>query len=433
MKKIGLFLAAAGLLTLLLTACDTSCRHWGMREIPYDPTCSQEGYVLHVCDECGHTYKSDIVEPYGHVMSHETVAPTCEEQGYTVYTCAQCDYHFEADHVTPDGHQWETTVVAPLCDSQGHTEYVCRVCELTYRAEYLAPRGHDMKRSVTAPTCTEQGYITVSCACGYSYRTAYQKPNGHTFHEETVRPNYEQTGHTVYTCACGYRYVGNYVWYSDIFTGAAGEGSGILAYGVDLSHHNKSVDWNKLKTSDVGFVILRIGTSKTDDTKFEEYYAAAKAAGIPVGCYFYTYATTTQEALADAERVLAKIRGKTFEYPVYYDMEDPSLLWQDRDTLTDVCLTFSKKLIDAGFFPGLYTNRNWLGNYLNAEKITTLCDVWYAQWRTAGLPDVDYSDTYGMWQYSDAGKVEGIEGVVDVNVAYKDYPKIIKENHYNGY
>ena len=71
MKKIGLFLAAAGLLTLLLTACDTSCRHWGMREIPYDPTCSQEGYVLHVCDECGHTYKSDIVEPYGHVMSHE--------------------------------------------------------------------------------------------------------------------------------------------------------------------------------------------------------------------------------------------------------------------------------------------------------------------------------------------------------------------------
>ena len=93
--------------------------------------------------------------------------------------------------------------------------------------------------------------------------------------------------------------------------------------GIDISHHQGKVDWAALK-NEVDFVIIRAGygnTAAQKDTRFEEFYAGAKKYGIPVGCYWFSYATSAAEAKREAQACLQCIKGKTFEYPVWYDVE----------------------------------------------------------------------------------------------------------------
>lgn len=95
-----------------------------------------------------------------------------------------------------------------------------------------------------------------------------------------------------------------------------------LPNGIDLSCHNGSIDWTKVKAD---FVILRAGYGKETnqvDSRFEEYYSNAKAHGIPVGAYWYSYAMSIEEAIQEAEVFISTIKGKQFEYPVFYDVEE---------------------------------------------------------------------------------------------------------------
>ena len=95
-----------------------------------------------------------------------------------------------------------------------------------------------------------------------------------------------------------------------------------LSNGIDLSCHNGSIDWTKVKAD---FVILRAGYGKETnqvDSRFEEYYSNAKAHGIPVGAYWYSYAMSIEEAIQEADVFISTIKGKQFEYPVFYDVEE---------------------------------------------------------------------------------------------------------------
>ena len=100
-------------------------------------------------------------------------------------------------------------------------------------------------------------------------------------------------------------------------------------FGIDLSHHNGSVDFNKVKAAGVKFVILRCGYASQSnrnkygkDKKFEEYYSAAKSAGLAIGTYFYSMCNSKETGKAEAEFILKTIAGKTFEYPVWLDVEE---------------------------------------------------------------------------------------------------------------
>ncbi len=219
------------------------------------------------------------------------------------------------------------------------------------------------------------------------------------------------------------------------FASGAGDGKGILAYGVDVSSWQGKIDWQKVKNDGKTFAILRIGTTKGKDTYFEENYKNAKAAGINIGCYYYTYATTVEEAKKDAEKVLSWLEGKQLEYPVYYDMENSAQLGSGITTAkrTDMCIAFLDMMSEKGWFAGTYANGNWFSNYLDKSRLGEKYELWLASWMSSGLPSRDYSSQYGMWQYTDSGKVNGISTAVDLDVAYKDYPTIMKNGGYNGY
>lgn len=198
--------------------------------------------------------------------------------------------------------------------------------------------------------------------------------------------------------------------------------------GIDISCHNGEVDMRKVKESGVEFVIIRLGYGKYDtqiDTRFYENYRKARTEGIPVGVYLYSYAVNSEDAIKEAELVINRVKDLEIEYPIYIDMEDADHYKLKKsvtnNTCIDICEEFCKKIEEAGYYAGIYANLNWLNNRINSDRLDRF-DKWVAQWSNK----CDYSKTYGMWQYSSKGKVEGILGNVDLNYALIDYVKIIK-------
>ncbi len=218
----------------------------------------------------------------------------------------------------------------------------------------------------------------------------------------------------------------SFVTPNSYYNGASGgKNDENVSYGVDVSFWCKSSDFEKAKADGVEFVIIRAGSSGNKDPYFEENYERAKAAGLRVGAYYYTYAMSLEEAYADADEYLEFICGKQFDMPVYVDIEEEKQQALSRQLLTEMMISFCDKIADAGYYPGVYANRNWFNTLLNYDTLAPVYELWLAKWTYDGLPDEDHSDQYGMWQYYDKGKVDGVQGNADLNVCYKDYSSII--------
>ena len=221
--------------------------------------------------------------------------------------------------------------------------------------------------------------------------------------------------------------------------GMAGSGS-IVAYGIDVSEHQGTgFNFQNLKNSGYSYVILRCGFVSRKDYRFEEYYAAAKAAGLDVGVYFYSYASTPAEASYEADRCLSYIQGKKFEYPVYFDFEDGSARSYNGALAQQICNAFLSKIEAAGYLPGLYGYASWLDpNYGAWVPTSSICSKWecwmanYYNGSPVNVKSANYPSTYGMYQYTSSNYVNGV-GPLDTNVCYKDYPSIVKTYHFNGY
>lgn len=208
------------------------------------------------------------------------------------------------------------------------------------------------------------------------------------------------------------------------------------ARGVDVSKWQGSIDWKQVKASGIDFAMIRLGRGEYDggpcalDTCFKQNIAGALEAGLDVGVYFYSYALTAAKAKAEAEFVvneLAAYKGK-LTYPVAFDLEDSSQANLGKAVLSDMVVAFGDVIEKAGYYAALYSNLNWLNNKYDTAKIKRF-DVWLAQW--ASKPT--YSGSFGIWQHSNEGSVPGISGQVDLDVAYYDYPAIIRENGLNGF
>lgn len=202
--------------------------------------------------------------------------------------------------------------------------------------------------------------------------------------------------------------------------------------GIDISTwQGASVDFEALKSSGVEFVIIRAGYGQytsQKDKQFENNYAKAKAAGMPVGAYWYSYATSTAGARREAQACLEVIKDKQFEYPIYFDLEDPSQSGLSKTVKSNMVVAFCEVLEEAGYFAGLYANLNWLNNYLDYDKISHYT-IWLAQWSS----NPTYKNPFDMWQYTSDGSVSGVSGRVDMNICYKDFPSIIKAEKLNGF
>ena len=206
---------------------------------------------------------------------------------------------------------------------------------------------------------------------------------------------------------------------------------GDIMRGIDVSVHNGSIDWNRVKNDGISFAILRAGYGKVasqKDKKFEDNYNGAKAAGIPVGAYWYSYARTVDEARKEAEACITILRGKQFEYPIFFDVEEKATLNTGKSNCSAMIRAFCAALEKAGYWVGLYTSRSVLSTHIE-DDIKNRYAIWAAEWGAK----LNYNGSVGIWQYSDKGRVDGITGAVDLDEGYIDYAKLVKERGLNGF
>ena len=195
--------------------------------------------------------------------------------------------------------------------------------------------------------------------------------------------------------------------------------------GMDISAWQDKISkagFKKAKAAGIKFVILRIGYTGSSskrpaiDSVFENNYKNAIAAGLPVGVYYYSLATNTALAQAEADFVIKNLKGKTITYPVYIDVEDTTYQSKcSRSTLASVCNTFCKAINAAGYTAGVYASLSWFNNKIG--NITVSHTKWVAQYNST----CDYKGAYDMWQYSSSKSVPGIANRVDVNWCYKNF------------
>lgn len=206
--------------------------------------------------------------------------------------------------------------------------------------------------------------------------------------------------------------------------------------GIDVSHWQGDItNWASIKKSGIDFVIIRAGygsSAKQKDSKFEQNYKNAKAAGLKVGAYWYSYATNTTQAIIEAKAFLSVIKGKQFEMPVWFDQEyEDCIKALSTRTRTAIVKAFCKTMEDAGYYTGLYCSRDWLTNWLDYSQLSHL-DIWVAAYGdSAGNVPLPY----GMWQCSSTNsfKVPKFGRSLDCDYAYKDYEGIMKSCGLNGF
>ena len=198
--------------------------------------------------------------------------------------------------------------------------------------------------------------------------------------------------------------------------------------GIDISYHNKGVNWPAVKANGIDFAILRVGYRGWEsgllwlDDRFVQNLRGAKAAGLDVGVYVYSTAVNPIEARQEADLIVGMLGGMELEYPVFFDIEqsgDYPLGRADRlskPARAQIVRAFCDRVRDAGYTPGVYSGINFLNNHISRSSYAPYY-TWLANYtRRNRLPEFPYP--YDMWQFTDAGHVNGIRGVVDMNVVY---------------
>ena len=190
--------------------------------------------------------------------------------------------------------------------------------------------------------------------------------------------------------------------------------------GIDVSSHQGDIDWNKVKASDVDFVIIRCGfgqdMTSQDDAKFARNISECERLKIPYGVYIYSYALNEASAVSEAEHVVRLIKGHNPTMGIWFDMEDADGYkvrngMPSDDMLVRICLKFCQTMKSKGYNNvGIYASLSWFNNQLNDSRLDVY-DKWVAQWNSV----CTYKKKYAMWQYTDNGTVTGISGYVDMN------------------
>ena len=208
--------------------------------------------------------------------------------------------------------------------------------------------------------------------------------------------------------------------------------------GIDVSHWQEEIDWEKVAAEGVQFAIIRVGHRRasdgeiTEDRTFRENIEGARANGIKVGVYIYSQAITAAMAEEEAAYVLDRVAGYDLDLPVVLDYEFASnsggktgILWNgyqsgrlDRDKATDVCLAFCDFVRERGYSPMVYANFSMFTHYLDFTRIREEADIWLARYNNAPEHQGNYLTDIDFWQYSNTGWIDGIKGPVDCDFGF---------------
>ncbi len=186
---------------------------------------------------------------------------------------------------------------------------------------------------------------------------------------------------------------------------------------VDVSEFQQNINFTQLKDSGIKAVIIRAGYGREKsqkDTMFESHYRNAKAAGLKIGIYWYSYADSAGDAEKEAKACLECINNKSLDMPIYYDLEDNSQVKLGKTKLTEIAERFCKTIKKSNYRAGVYANLNWFNNYLDYDKLKAKYSIWLAQYNDKAELACD------IWQNSSTGKVSGYGGNIDTNVIYND-------------
>lgn len=199
--------------------------------------------------------------------------------------------------------------------------------------------------------------------------------------------------------------------------------------GIDVSYYQEEIDWQKVKAAGIEFAIIRVGFrgyvsgTLVLDSQYANNIKGATEAGIDVGLYFFTQAVTVEEAVEEANFVLDNIGDYDIKYPIVIDTEaidDTSARSQNAnlspDELTDICIAFCDTIDAAGYHSSIYASKNWFLTQLNLERLENY-DKWLAHYTDV----TSYPFEFDIWQYTDKGTVDGINGNVDMNLCFRNY------------
>lgn len=415
--------------------------------------------LLFSCNQSDKTDKLDKTEDTAkssNECSHEfsdwrtVIEPTCAELGKRERICSLCSFT-DVEYLAPTPHKLTVTeTVMPSCETEGYSVFSCS-CGFSYKGSFVAPTGHKLTKELITPSgCSDPAYTHYACEnCDFSYDSDFSERK-HSFNTKVILPLATKNGYTEHICKdCGYSYVSDVTKYSDICPSPYGSSAEPLHKGLDLSNYDHEtdnegnylpIDFVSLKNQGYDFVILKIGSSHSGKSEvFEDDYARAKAAGLEVGVYFYTYSSTPYGNANDAKDVIKWLEGKQLEYPVYYDLEDKYIGDLEKEEYTENITSFIETLQSNGYYGALYVNKDWLINKLDTKDVLSKFDIWFAMHTTDAEPKwSDYYETapYSMWQASREHTVEGLpsyDGFVDLNFCYKDYSEIMKKWGLNGF
>lgn len=208
-------------------------------------------------------------------------------------------------------------------------------------------------------------------------------------------------------------------------------------FGIDVSHWQGDFDFAKAKAEGVEFVIIKAGGGDSGlyrDSKFEKFYAAAKALGLQVGAYYYGDAKNTTEAEAEADHFVKLLAGKQYELPVYYDVEG-RMLKAGKTELTNIAIAFMERVKAAGYMVGMYSSESAFNSEVEDARLTAY-PHWIARWAKSA-PKSKSGAVVGMWQFGGetnllrSNKIAGV--TCDQDYLFVDYFAEIRAAGLNGY
>ena len=190
---------------------------------------------------------------------------------------------------------------------------------------------------------------------------------------------------------------------------------------IDVSRHQKEIDYHRVKAAGIRAVIIRCGYGDDIPSQDDEYWKInverARAAGLRIGAYLYSYADSVAHAVSEAAHAIRLLQGISLDLPIFYDMEDENTTGKCSPVLLgDMAEIFCKALQDAGYPVGIYANKYWFTNKLTDPRFAKW-DKWVAQYHDV----CTYEGEKVGWQYTSTGSVDGVQGNVDISEFYKDY------------
>lgn len=201
----------------------------------------------------------------------------------------------------------------------------------------------------------------------------------------------------------------------------------VLLKGIDVSGWQGTIDFKTVKDSGVDFVIVKSGYSKSTVDTWETNFANAKNSGLKVGAYWFSYALSIEEGIAEAKAFIKALSGKQLDFPVYLDLEEKAQFDLGKGFCTQLVEAFCGELEKAGYYAGVYCSTYWYTNFVE-ESVREKRPAWIADYRG----ECYYKGTYGIWQY-DAAAVPGVQFDCDRDWGYVDYSEYIISHGLNGY